>query len=221
MEPLMITAEISGGICMPYNPLAIDALLAHSVVLRDHITPCSNPDEVVKIEIPLKREPEGRFHLCSHAVFVVESRENRYKNKRPVIAEAQNMGKSIKSIQINAGHSKGFRIPYEVFYLSGDEIRWWAIGDVDKVSDLLEFVTHIGKYRNVGLGKVRNWSVEPCEPWGDGFPVVLDGKPLRPLPEDWPGLSGDVRKELSTITYPYPRTLNPKLYVCAMPEVAI
>lgn len=218
MKPMMIIAKINGGICMPYNPLAIDALLAYSVALRDHLPPCSTPYEVMPIEIPLKREPEGRFHLCSQAVFDVECLENRYKNKRPVIAEAQNMGKTIKRIQISAGHSKGFRIPYEVLYLTEDTIRWWAIGDTEEVLKLLSFITHIGKHRNVGLGKVRDWSVEECEPWDNGFPVILDGKPLRTLPEDWPGLSGNVRKELSTITYPYPRTLNPNLYVCAVPE---
>jgi hypothetical protein len=35
---------------------------------------------------------------------------------------------------------------------------------------------------------VAEWSVDACEPWGDGFPVVRDGRALRTLPADWPGL---------------------------------
>ena len=45
---------------------------------------------------------------------------------------------------------------------------------------LLALVGYVGKKRSVGLGPVDRWEVAPCEPWGDGFPVVdPDGKPLR------------------------------------------
>jgi len=217
MRPLAITARLMGAISMPDRPLAIDALLAYAVVLCDHIVPASTPDEVVPIEIPIEREPGGRFHLCSHAIYTVEATETRWQNRRPVIPEAQAMGRSIKRIQISAGLSKGYRIPYEAIHVEGDELRWWAIGDRAEIEDLLGLIGHLGKKRAAGLGRVAEWLVEPCEPWGEGFPVVLDGQPLRPLPRDWPGLAEDVAVERCTITYPYPRSLNRELFDCAIP----
>lgn len=216
MQPLMVTARLAGAISMPARPVALDALLAYAVVLRDHITPASTPDEVVPIEIPIEREPGGRFHLCSHAVYAVEQAELRWKNRRPVVPEAQAMGR-FKRMQINAGHSKGYRVPYEATHLEDDELRWWAYGDCDKVLDLLGLISHVGKMRAVGLGRVVEWQAETCEPWDDGFPVVLDGRPLRPLPTDWPGLAEDVAVERCTLTYPYPQALNPDLHTCAVP----
>lgn len=221
MKPLTITAQLQGAISMPDRPLALDALLAYAAALRDHIPPATRPDEVVSIEIPVKREPDGRFHLCSHATYTVEQAETRYQNRRPVIAEAQAMGKGIKRLQINAGLSKGYRIPYEAIHLEGDELRWWAIGDRAKIEDLLELISHLGKKRAAGLGRVARWHVAPCKPWGPGFPIMHVGRPMRPLPVDWPGLASDAALERCTITYPYPRTLNPDLYVCAVPWGAV
>lgn len=217
-QPIGVTARLLGQVSMPDRPLALDALLAYAVVLRDHITPAATPEQVVPIEIPVEREPGGRFHLASHAVFTAEQRETRYQVKRSVIGEAQAMAPSLRRMQISAVHSKGYRIPFEAMHVRGDELRWWAIGDAAAVLALLDLVTHLGKKRASGLGRVREWLVEPCEPWGTGFPVVDPaGRPLRPLPLDWPGLADGCAVERCTITYPYPRTLNRDLHVCAVP----
>ena len=55
--------------------------------------------------------------------------------------------------------------------------------------------------------------MKECEPW-DGFPVMRDGKPLRPLPPDWPGLV-DPEMGYSCVTYPY--WLAEAEDVCAVP----
>jgi CRISPR type IV-associated protein Csf3 len=205
MRPLRVTARIAGAIVMPGRPIALDALLAAAVVIRDAIPPAYTSAEVVDIEIPIAREPGGRFHLASCASIRVEERETRYVNKRPPIAEAQLFGApKLKRMQISAGPSKGYRIPMEALHLEGDRLDWWCVGDEVEVPALLALVTSLGKKRGVGIGRVREWSVEPCKSWGDGFPVVApDGTPMRPLPLDWPGVRVDAARAYACLRPPY------------------
>lgn len=82
-----------------------------------------------------------------------------------------------------------------------------------RVRELLALVTHLGKRRAVGLGRVERWEVLPCEPW-EGFPVLRDGRPLRPLPTDWPGL---VEYDLGLRTLSYPYWDSSRRVECAVP----
>lgn len=204
MKPIRISATLVNGIANPTRAIALDSLLAHAVATRDDLPPAANASEVLPIEIPLHRSACGRFHLVSLSEHdgVVEH-ETRYVNRRPIIAEAQLMASAdVKTIQINGGPDKGYRVPMDVGHYAGREVWWWAVGDADAVRDLLRYVTHLGKRRAVGLGKVEAWQVEPCEAWGEDYPVMRDGKPLRALPADWPGCEG-MRTTRGTLTYPY------------------
>jgi len=216
MRPLCVTAKLAGPVCMPEYGVALDACLAAAVCQRDQVPPAFTEAEVIDIEIPVAMEPSGRFHLCSNGVYTAEHRESRYKQRRPVIGEMQAMGDAVKTMRINAGPSKGYRIPFEVVRCSEDEIRWWMVGDEMGVRGLLDFVMYVGKHRAVGVGRVLAWTVEPCEPWGDGFPVVIDGQPLRALPPDWPGLVTPVVVD-ATLTYPY--WLRERRQPCAIPTM--
>ncbi len=200
---------------MPTGSIALDGLLAWAVALRDQLPPAYTADEIIPIEIPVQKEPEGRFHLCSFSVSETDHYSTRWVQRRPVIKEAQMLGRSIRSIQINAGLSKAFRIPMETRHLKGDYLYWYCIGDRTEIERLLELITHLGKRRGIGLGEVRKWRVKRTTPWPEGgFPVVISGKPLRPLPPDWPGLV-EPRQGYRTITYPY--WLRENEQVCAVP----
>lgn len=203
MIPLRVTAEIVGAMVNPGNRIALDALLGYAVCVRDNIAPAVTVDEMVAIEIPVARSECGRFHLASFSEQVVESRELRHLNKRPVIAEMQALGSSkIGRVQISAGPNKGYRIPLEAGHLEGDLLTWWCVGDEGEVRALLGLVHYLGKRRAAGSGKVARWLVELCEPWGDGFPVVRDGRALRPLPVDYPGVI-ERNRAIGALTYPY------------------
>lgn len=214
MDPLIITAKLAGPVAMPIGTIALDALLAWAVATHDQLVPAYTADEVVPIEIPVQREPAGRFHLCSFSVSKTEMYEARFVQRRPVIAEAQMLGPSIKRIQINAGPSKAYRVPMETRHLRRDTLDWYCIGDRTGIEKLLGMVTHLGKRRGVGLGEVRKWTVKRTTPWPDGFPVVMNGRPLRPLPPDWPGLK-IWRTAFRTLTYPY--WLVEREQLCAVP----
>ena len=101
------------------------------------------------------------------------------------------------------GLSKSYRIPVQQFHVVGDVIRWYVVGNRERIEGLLStWIQHVGKKRSIGCGKVARWSVEPVETW-PGFPVLREGLPLRPLPLDWPGLSSEARQEYRVLSFPY------------------
>jgi hypothetical protein len=217
MEPLRIVAKLAGPLTLTDGMLRLDALLIWAEATRRGLPPLGfGPAQ--EIEIPVAMEPGGRFHLCSFACPRFDQHEPRYINRRFPIPEAQMLAEpKFKSIHINAGAQKSYRIPGEVSWCERDEIEWWCIGDADGIRELLTMVGYLGKRRGVGRGKVREWTVEPCEPWGDGFPIVRDGKPMRALPLDWPELV-EPSVAQSTLSYPYWRHWAEE--ECAVPEVA-
>lgn len=202
MIPLRVTARTRGGIALPSGALALDALLASAVAMRDALPPVS-VGGVTPIEIPVQREPAGRFHLASFAMVRFDGFDLRWVNRRFPLPEAQALaGPRLKRIQISTGPCKSFRIPMESGHPAGDLLEWWCLGEEEPIRALLALVTHLGKRRGVGSGQVAEWTVKRCDSWGDGFPVVRDGRALRPLPLDWPGLVAPTAG-YRCLTYPY------------------
>ncbi len=189
MEPLHVTAYVPGQVRIT-APIALDALLGYVVATSSGLAPAAHEGELRPIEIPIAREPGGRFYLASFSVCRVAARELRYTNRRFPIAEAQMFGHGIKRLQINAGPSKSFRIPHEALHVENGRLDWFCIGDRGEIAELLTFVPYLGKRRGVGYGRVAEWTVTPCTAW-DGFPVMRNGRALRNLPVDWPGLDPD------------------------------
>jgi len=215
MEPLEVRAVLSGPICMPDHPLALDGLLGAAVCVRDDISPATTAAEVVPLDIPIARSACGRVYLASCAQCEAEEYELRYTHKRAPIEQYQTMGgPKLKTVNITAGANKGYRIPRETAHLVDDAITWWCVGDAAEVSALLRLVHHLGKRRAVGLGRVREWSVQSVEPW-DGFPVLHEGEPLRPLPTDFPGLAAAHDVAYAVLQPPY--WDNSRSELCAVP----
>lgn len=203
MIPLEITVSIRGGIQLGPDALAIDGLLAWAVCQRDGIKPALSVEDLVPIEIPVAREPGGRFHLATQAEYVAEAHESSFVNRRFPLEQAQQMGNAkLKRVPLSAGPCKSYRIPVQITHVAGDRLRWWCVGEPQEIFDLLGLVSYLGKKRSTGNGYVRGWLVEPCEPWDEGFPVVRDGKPMRPLPPDWPGLV-EPATAVKVLTFPY------------------
>lgn len=215
LDPIVVTATIGGPIHAPDGLPMLDGLLAWATAARDGLPMVLTAADAQDIDLPLQRSACGRLWLCSQGSGEVEAAELRYTNKRPAIEQIQTLAEpKMKRVDIGAGANKGYRIPRPVSYLVEDRITWWAIGDVGAVRALLELVTHIGKKRSVGWGRVVGWRVEPVSPW-DGFPVLRDGMPLRPLPLDWPGLAPAAPTGFRTVSPPYWNHANENL--CAVP----
>ena len=191
MTPLAITARLGGPASLSNGPPAIDAILMAAVAMRDNLPPLSvvGAANATQLDIPIARSACGRVWLASFANYAVEESEGRWVNRKFPIAEAQLLGEpKLRRINISAGAQKSYRLPLETVHLVDDTMRWWCLGDDAAIRELLALVSYVGKKRSTGLGKVREWTVEPCEPW-PGFPVLRDGVPMRTLPRDWEGLA--------------------------------
>lgn len=213
MTPLQVTARVQGEV-LRADSIALDGLIAYAVALDLGLPPVQSqtPQERADSErrlheaMPLERSACGRLYLASmgQARYEEGSHETRYLNRRFPTTEAIYLASDrLKRVQLSSGMSKTYRIPYQAGHLEGDLVTWWALGETDRVRDLLGCVAHLGKKRSVGYGKVLAWEVEALqgEVW-EGFPVLLDGRPLRPLPLDWPGL-GEHDQDYRCLTFPY------------------
>lgn len=190
MEPLLVTAHLAGAVCLPDGFLALDALLGAAVCMRDNVPPAYAPADVVPLDIPLALSECRRYYLASFAQFEREAHELRYITKRAPIEQYKAHGDAaIKTVLITAGANKSYRIPMETIHLEHDMIGWFCVGDRARVESLLALIHYVGKKRAAGLGKVERWTVEPCEAWGDDFPVALNGQALRTLPDDFAALT--------------------------------
>lgn len=207
MTPIIVRATLAGAVMMPEHPVALDALLMAAWASRNDLPPLGMRDgDSVAIPddaIPIARSLCGRLYLASVAQYEPEEYERRFLTRRFPMAEAQALGgPSMKRAHPSQGLTKGSRIPQSMTHLRGDAMVWYALGKLDAVRQLLEPVQYVGKKRSVGLGRVVRWDVHECEPW-NGFPVIdIDGRPLRSLPLDWPGL-GAHRVEDRVLAPPY------------------
>jgi hypothetical protein len=199
MVPIAVRATVASAVALPGYAIALDSLLMAAVATRDDLPPLGFREKV-EFAIPLAKE--RGIYLASLGLFEHEAYERRFLTKRFPLAEAQAFGDAkLKRVNMSAGLCKNYRIPMETIHLHNDAMTWFAIGDLDVVRDLLSWVHYLGKKRSVGLGRVQQWVVEECEQW-DGFPVLRDGRPLRPLPLDWPGLK-EYRVERRVLSPPY------------------
>lgn len=190
-EPLRVVAHLAESIVLA-RPLALDGLLSWAVAAENQLLPPIPGQPGEEIEIPILREPAGRFHLCTEGFAVTEFSELRYKHRRAPVAQFHRFGQEkLRRIDTAAGANKSYRAPYELQLLANDQIEWWCLGDPERIRLLLGHVRYLGKHRGAGKGRLdihgTPWTVEACEEW-PGFPLTRAGKPLRPLPLDWPGL---------------------------------
>lgn len=201
MIPLVVTADMAGAVEWR-SPVMLDGLLASVVAQERGLSPPRCAAECVPIDIPIALEPRGRFHLCSEASCSEQLfARTEYIHKRPPVAEMAFLGPSkFTRINIKAGEDKGWRVPCPgEFY---QRLTWHCVGDPDRILDLLGHVTALGGRRRHGVGHVRSWHVDPCE-LVDGALCLIDGRPMRALPLDWPGVDPESRRALRNLTFPY------------------
>jgi hypothetical protein len=201
IAPMLVTARLEWSVVLNDPPM-LDSLLAWVYAARAGLLAPVGPEQTLPIAVPLA-EQDGIRLASQGIVGEASAYETRHKHRRAPWQEYARMGAAkIRRCDMSVGPDKSYRRPYVVTMPAGDVIHWYALGDLDMVRALLVDVRHVGKHRGTGKGRVREWRVEPCEPW-DGFPVLRDGQPLRPLPKDWPGLAVDARVGFRVLTPPY------------------
>lgn len=207
LVPLRITARLMGPIVVSDPPVHLDALLTMAVARREGRPPVCAPIDVLRamrespIELPLARSVCGRFYLATRMLGETEAHQLRYVQRRFPVSQVIARG-SAKRLARSAGEHKDFRSAIQVAHVT--EPTWYAVGDADAVRGMLGWITGLGRRRAVGHGAVISWTVELCESWGAGFPVLdVEGRPLRNVPLDVPGLAEDVEVRIGRVAPPY------------------
>lgn len=156
--------------------------------------------------IPLQRKAEGGtwFYACSFADWGawVDDRGFWVKRFDQQYADFIDFNGRRGNITVAEGPYKGYQMP--VFTRHALTVRWYAVGDIERVRDLLSDVTHVGKKAAQGYGRINQWEVEP---FPHDWSVRRDGKPTRAIPAQGGVLYG--------VRPPYWRTANQ--VECALP----
>jgi len=203
-EPLHVVAHLKENVVFN-SPIMLDGLLAWVVAAQHRLLPPQSGEPPRRIEIPIQRDEKRDVYLCSQGFLAQEASEVRYKNRRAPWVEFARLGSSkIRRVNISLAENKSYRVPYELRL--GRAIEWWCLGDAERILELLSYVHYLGKHRGSGEGALdihgTPWTVEPCKSWGRGFPVVQSGKPMRPLPIEYPGLRAP-RTRFGNVRPPY------------------
>lgn len=218
MIPLRVVAALVTRLLMPQEGyFHLDAIVmaaqARALGLPPLLT-MREAAEAPELPIPIAKSECGRYYLASANERVEPvARETRWVNRRFPTQEAIAFGgDKIARIETNAGLSKAFRIPAETQHI--ERLTWWCIGEPGELRALLSLVSRLGKRRVAGEGLVREWSVEPCERWDDGFPVLRDGLPTRHLPLDAHGLGDGYEMREGRLRPPYWCRLGEEWVAC-------
>jgi len=128
-----------------------------------------------KIALPLEmRESNGEWYWAASFAFgrpVLEERTHWHKRLDAQAAETYvDFGKRRGVVNTGSGYFKGYRMPLTIFLVP--RLEWYVVGDAMRIQQLLSRVTHLGKKRSQGNGKVARWTVEPSsEDLSDRRPV--------------------------------------------------
>jgi CRISPR type IV-associated protein Csf3 len=186
---LMITAKL----CTPVVSdewLPLDAILDYQVK-RKRFGPQvitlpgggmkrNRPDP----DVPLRAiypDTDNWYYACSWAQpqpwWTQEGQD--YWNKRfdSSFADLVNFNKRRGKVAIAQGPYKAYHMP--IFYRVAEKIIWYCIGDRERITELLLTVTHIGKKRSQGWGRVMQWDIIEIT---DNWSTHKDGHLTRGIP---------------------------------------
>lgn len=192
MVPLSITAHLSQGsrIIDDGTPINLDNILAYAVVtLATKGSGLADSQEGYWIPLPLKmlwQNTEG-FPLWDSTCFVPIDpymRDTLYMHKRGISGTFS----KFKGTRLNvSGRHMDRRKPNNI--LVCNELVAHCVGHKATIEKLLtQFVTHLGKRRNIGLAHVVQWKIEEAE-LPIGTSITVDGIATRNIPGEYLGLN--------------------------------
>lgn len=181
-EPMVVTAKMAAAVTYYGDGLHLDGPLSWGAYLEwvEEHDPTSLPPissgSVVDFELPLAAwmaptigDPDPAIVLpdgqvwgwcCSAAQAEWRCPGKREVRKRPVLSEMVRWT-AATSENYGTGPRKARDLAYPTMLAT--EIRWYAMGDLARVRDLLSRVSAIGKLSHHGSGQVLRWEAEACE----------------------------------------------------------
>lgn len=134
----------------------------------------------IYIGLPLTKDDNGRY-MASLGFYRQYGQSTEYWHKRQDMTTgfAANHLLGAGIVSNTMGPYKAYRMPQIIRLVS--EIEFYAMGNAEKVEELLKYIVAIGKKPSAGWGLVREWEVQPWpEDWSTKGPYGI----MRPMPVD-------------------------------------
>jgi len=188
-EPLRVIAHLRSGIVADAW-LPLDAVLDYQAKrqrfgAQEATAPGGppappRPDPDVPLQIH-HAATDNWYYACSWAQpqpwWLAEGRD--YWNKRfdGAFAYLVDFAGRRGKVVVKEGTYRAYHMP--VFYFIARQVEWYCLGDQECITELLSTVTHIGKKRSQGWGRVAAWTVQP---WPHDWSLRREGQLTRGLP---------------------------------------
>lgn len=196
--PLRVTAQLATGLAHagPWG-IALDGLLASRI--RDHLKAAAidhgqalpallEQDEPEDLDLPLARCTHAHsWHWAATCSWPVDGHELmpdvRWWSARPDHQDLELLADRIPAVlSERQGRYRARWMPLLTTVCTA--VTWHAVGDPDRITELLEGIPAIGKKRATGNGEVTSWHVTPApalDPWQASH-LHPDGSLGRPTP---------------------------------------
>jgi len=186
-EPLKVTAHLRTGVVadqwMPLDAVLLYQVARNRLGVQMATTPGGDPG-AEDLTMPLLKihntEPDW-YYACSWAQpqpwWISEGQDHWNKRFDSQFADLVDFGKRRGKVIIEQGRYKAYHMP--IFYRVAMKIDWYCVGDREAIHQLLSCVTHLGKKRSQGWGRVIAWEVES---WTQDWSIWRDGKLTRGVP---------------------------------------
>jgi len=167
--PLEIVARLVDGRVATYDGyLPIDSVLAWAWVAEHRpdlleVTQPGQLEEDLEIPLPLTRRVYADGDWCWAASFAVAPRAQERRqiwHRRFDAAAAEEYTDRRGQVNTSGGRLRDYRVPLPILLVP--ELRWYCVGDGEEILCLLRPVAAVGKKRAQGLGRVREWVVQPA-----------------------------------------------------------
>lgn len=182
-EPFKVTCKLLDGRVNSSDGLFfLDSILYHAWFLKyapKVITGEQREEDAKHFGLPLRQLPNNRY-AASVGFYTQYDKQIEYWNKRPAWDKRAEYLDGGGKYNVASGTYRAYRMP-QIIRTIGD-IEFYGYGTIEKVKDLLSYITHIGKKPAAGWGMVKEWIVEPLDEdwstWSEKYGL------MRPIPID-------------------------------------
>ena len=172
-EPLKITATLLDGRLNSANGIImLDSILYHAWFIKyaPQVLGGEYDEKYIHetqkyIGLPLKQLPGNRWAASKGIYEEIEQKIENF-NKRPDFFAPDKIDYLIDNkgiINESSGKYRAFRVPQLIRTVKDKKITFYAVGNKQKIQELLQLMISVGKKYSMGYGIITKWEVEPCE----------------------------------------------------------
>ena len=185
-KPIKITAHLVDGRLNSADGIVMfDSILYHAWFWKhcpEVLEGFGSKDFNGYIGLPLRHLPGNRW-AASRGIYTETGKTIEHLNKRPNFFASDkikylNLEKGI--ISDSVGVYRAYRIPNVIRTVKDGIITFYAVGNQEKIEELLDAMRSIGKKCAAGYGIVDSWELENCDE--DYTTWHPDHGLMRPIP---------------------------------------